>query len=160
MKQFLNWTFSVQEINKEKMLQFVWHLFGNLFPLILGLIIFALPEIKWLGGKAFIQDGQFYIYSVTLLASALYIFWSFKIENLDRFAILSYSSLAVSFLTSLFYALLLVGVIKDYYTIRFTSIIAFVLSVFLYYKSIIINPQVDVQKTQMDNIQDIANNLK
>ena len=84
MKQFLNWTFSVQEINKEKMLQFVWHLFGNLFPLILGLIIFALPEIKWLGGKAFIQDGQFYIYSVTLLASALYIFWSFKIENLDR----------------------------------------------------------------------------
>ena len=157
--RFLNWALSLKEVNKEKILQFIWHLFGNLFPLILGLIIFALPDIKWLGAKAFIQDGQFYIYSVTLLASALYIFWSFKIENLDRFALLSYGSVAIGGLTSLFYAFLLVGVINDYDTISSTSLIAFALSVFIYYKSIVINPQVDVQKIQRDKIQEIAANL-
>ncbi|WP_157823635.1 hypothetical protein [Salegentibacter salarius] len=159
-KQQQKWQ-ELEDSYKESLLQFIWILFGNIFPLLLGWLIFALPDIIWRGGDTFIKDGQFYIYSVSLISSATYVFWTFKVQNLDKFALLGYASVIVGGLASLFYALFLVGSVTNYQFIKYSSLIIFVLTLLLFYKSIIMNgTKLDVHEAQKRNIQSIASTLK
>ncbi|MEB8345873.1 hypothetical protein OO010_07435 [Flavobacteriaceae bacterium KMM 6898] len=151
----------LEDSYKESLLQFFWILFGNIFPLLLGWLIFALPDIIWRGGNTFIEDGQFYIYSVSLISSATYVFWTFKVQNLDKFALLGYASIMIGGLASLFYALFLVGSVTNYNFIKYSSLIIFIFTIFIFYKSIIMNgTKLDVHEAQKLNIQNIASTLK
>ncbi len=155
----LNWN-NLEDSYKENILQFIWILFGNLFPLILGLIIFTIPDIQWKGLNIFVKDGQFYIYSVSLISSATYVFWTFKVQNLDKFAQYAYASIIVGGLSSLFYAFFLVGTISNYNFIKYSSLTIFLFTLYLFYRSIIMNGmKLDVHEAQKKNIQNIASNL-
>ena len=146
--------------HKESLLQYLWILIGNIFPIMLGLLIFALPDISWKGWKIFVKDGQFYIYSVTLLTSAIYVFWTFKVQNLDKYALYLYFSIIIAGITSLFYAFFLAGTLTNYIFIRDTSILAFLITLHIFYKSIVMNSnKLDVHEAQKRNIQDIASQL-
>lgn len=131
---------------------------GNVLPLLLGMLFYAANE--WEGWNVFYRDGQFYLYSASMLAASAYIFFTHKVFNTDRiswfFMITAFLMLGVSAL----YGFILSNSNNNLVFVKWTSIAVFVITLIIYYYSNYFqNEKVDVIEARRRDIASITDNL-
>src|SRR5690554_5566833 len=90
--------------HKETIVFCIVSLLGNLLPLLLGLLFYTANLDSWTGWNIFYGDGQFYLYSASLLTSSAYIFYTYKVRNTDWNSILLLATGILILTVSIFYA--------------------------------------------------------
>lgn len=146
--------------HQETLLFFLISLFGNLLPILLGLLYYWTGTPDWVGWKTFYADGQFYLYSAAFLTSSAYIFYTFKVRNTGLSSILFILTLFLIILVSVLYAWKLSDVNNDMKFIRNTSLGIFGIALIAYYYSNFLNnKKIDVIEAQKKGIQEILNQL-
>lgn len=145
---------------KEALFFSVITLFGNLLPLLLGLLFYAANINQWTGWDIFYGDGQFYLYSASLLTSSVYIFFTFKIRNTGLNSILFFISSFLLLIVSIFYAFKLADSNNNEPFLRYSSILVFITTIGIYYYSNLVNQKnVDVVQSQKEGVKKILDNL-
>lgn len=135
-------------------------LLGNLLPLLLGLLFYTANLDSWTGWKIFYVDGQFYLYSASLLTSSAYIFYTYKIRNTDLNSILLLITGILILTVSIFYAWKLAESNNNILFVRNSSVVVFLFTLFLYYYSnLLSNKKIDVIAAQKKGVQDILDQL-
>ena len=146
--------------HKEAFFFSVVSLLGNLMPLLLGLLFYAANINQWTGLNIFYEDGQFYLYSASLLTSSGYIFFTYKIRNTGWNSILFFFSSFLLLVVSIFYAFKLADSNNNEPFILYSSMTVFIITIAIYYYSNLVNQKkVDVVKTQKEGVQEILDNL-
>lgn len=136
------------------------NLLGNLLPLLLGLLFYAANLESWTGWNIFYGDGQFYLYSASLLTSSCYIFYTYKIRNTDWNSILLLISGILILIVSIFYAWKLANSNNNIDFVRNSSTLTFVFTLIIYYYSnLVSNKKVDVVAAQKKGVQEILDKL-
>lgn len=151
---------------------FLYTIFGVTLPFFLSLLGIAMLR-KYEFIISFVDDGQFLLFSVGLLTSALYIFreeenqralkkWYDKILSHGTFFILLFSSALYAILYTL-------GILSEYqdmnvWFIRISSLIIFIFAMIAAFRSIYIDllkiyPHVDVKKISTDQVNNIMDQL-
>jgi hypothetical protein len=139
---------------------YVVSLFGNLLPILLGLLFYLANLDMWNGWNIFYGDGQFYLYSASLLTSSAYIFYTYKVRNTDLNSILFFISGIIILIVSIFYAWKLAESNNNIIFVRNSSIIIFSITLILYYYSnLLSNKKIDVIAAQKKGVQDILDQL-
>ena len=135
-------------------------LLGNLLPLLLGLLYYAANLDSWTGWNIFYGDGQFYLYSASLLTSSAYIFYTYKVRNTDWNSILLLVTAILMLTVSIFYAWKLAGSNNNLLFVRNSSVVVFLSTLFLYYYSnLMSNKKIDVVAAQKKGVQEILDKL-
>ncbi|SFW76123.1 hypothetical protein SAMN02927921_04072 [Sinomicrobium oceani] len=133
---------------------------GNLLPILLSLLYYTANMNIWSGWEIFYNDGQFYLYSASLLTSTAYIFYTYKVRNTDSNSILLLITCFLVLIVSIFYAWKLAGSNNDLSFIRVSSIAVFILTILLYYYSNLLqNKKIDVIAAQKKGVQEILDKL-
>ncbi len=146
--------------HKETIVFCIVTLIGNLLPLLLGLLYYSGNSEEWAGWNIFYRYGQFYLYSASLLTSSAYIFYTYKVKNTDLNSILLLISGLSIFIVSVLYGWKISNSINELVFIKYSSIIAFVITLILYYYSNLLNnKKIDVIGAQKKAVQDILNKL-
>ena len=135
-------------------------LFGNLLPLLLGLLFYVANINQWEGWNIFFVDGQFYLYSASLLTSSAYIFYTYKIRNTDLNSILLLITGILILIGSLLYAWKLAKSNNNIVFVKYSSAILFAITLLLYYYSNLLNNRkIDVIASQKKGVEDILKKL-
>jgi hypothetical protein len=148
-------------IHKETIPFFLASLFGNLLPLIFGLLFYARGSHQWEGWFKFYGNGEFYIYNAGFLTAAGYLFFSFKEKNYDIFSILFYISSAIAIVDSLLYVFLISDKTPpDISFLRWTSGVFFFSALVLFYIANYLNYKIiNVLTAEREGINKIKNQL-
>jgi hypothetical protein len=143
-------------------------LFGNLLPIFIG-ILFDIGFEKWSwvdfpstgnGFYTYYKDGQGYLYCASLLTSSAYIFYTFKEKNTDLNSMIFWISLLCIFVASVLYAIFLAGGLKNRLLLRNSSLLFFLISIFIYYFSNYVNnKRIDVNSIHRQQIDAIKEQL-
>lgn len=146
--------------HKETIVFCVVNLVGNLLPLLLGLLYYTANLDKWTGWNIFYGDGQFYLYSASLLTSSAYIYYTYKIRNTDWNSMLLLLSGVLILAVSVFYAWKLADSNNNIKFIRNSSVVVFASTLLLYYYSnLLSNKKIDVIAAQKKGVQEILDKL-
>jgi len=146
--------------HKETIIFCIVSLIGNLLPLLLSLLFYAANLDSWNGWKIFYGDGQFYLYSASLLTSSSYIFYTYKIKNTELISLLLLISGILILVSSILYAWKLSDSNNNLIFIKISSIILFIITLILYYYSNLLNnKKVDVLEAQKRGVQTILDEL-
>ncbi len=148
------------EKGQDNIILFLWTLFGNLAPLIIGILFLIFPISSEVGISDFYKDGQFYIYAVTLLAGASYWFYTFKVLNRGKNSLYLIISILLIALSSFLYAFLISGDLIGKLFIPVSSIILFIAGAYIFYQSIeLTGEKIDVLEAQKRNVDSIMNSI-
>ncbi|WP_340076665.1 hypothetical protein [Leptobacterium sp. I13] len=135
-------------------------LIGNLLPLLLGLLFYVANYNAWEGWNIFFIDGQFYLYSASLLTASAYIFYTYKVRNTDLNSVLLLVSGLLILAVSIFYAWKLSNTNNDITFVKYSSGVLFLVTLGLYYYSNLLNHRkIDVIASQKQGIEDILKQL-
>jgi hypothetical protein len=135
-------------------------LLGNLLPLLLGLLFYTANLDSWTGWNIFYGDGQFYLYSASLLTSSAYIFYTYKVRNTDWNSILLLATGILILTVSIFYAWKLAESNNNLLFVRNSSVVVFIFTLVLYYYSnLLSNKKIDVIAAQKKGVQEILDKL-
>lgn len=146
--------------HKETIVFCIVSLLGNLLPLLIGLLFYIPNFSNWQGWNIFYADGQFYLYSASLLTSSAYIFYTYKVKNTDTNSFLFFLSSLLVLIISIFYAWQLANLNNDIEVIRNTSMSVFAITLILYYYSNLLNnKKIDVVAAQKKGVQEILDKL-
>lgn len=146
--------------HKETIVFCLVSLLGNLLPLLLGLLYYTANSDSWEGWDLFYGDGQFYLYSASLLTSSAYIFYTYKVRNADWTSIRLLITGVLILVVSIFYAWKLAESNNNVLFVRNSSVIVFVFTLMLYYSSnLMSNQKIDVVAAQKKGVQDILDQL-
>jgi len=97
----------IPEHHKEATIFTICNLFGSLMPLWLGVIIFTAFSSK-IDIFRFISNGEFYLYTASLLTTAIYLLYRNKKKNTDLYTILFYISLGLLVISASLFGILTV----------------------------------------------------
>lgn len=148
------------EKEQDNIIIFLWTLFGNLAPLLIGLLFLIFPISSDIELSDFYKDGQFYIYAVTLLAGASYWFYTFKVLNFDRNSLYLIASVILIGLSSFLYAFLISGYLSGKFFIPISSILIFIVGAYIFFQSIeLTGEKIDVLEAQKRNVNSIMNSI-
>ena len=146
--------------HKETLMFCIISLLGNLLPLILGVLFYAVQDQTVSDWKVFYSDGQFYLYSASLLTASAYIFYTYKIRNTDFTSILLLITGLLILFVSVLYAWKLSGSNNNVSVVAYTSILVFVITVGLYYyANFLSNKKIDVIGAQKRGVEEILKAL-
>lgn len=135
-------------------------LIGNLLPLLLGLLFYVANYNAWEGWNIFFIDGQFYLYSASLLTASAYIFYTYKVRNTDLNSVLLLVSGLLILVVSIFYAWKLSNTNNDIGFVKYSSGVLFLVTLGLYYYSNLLNHRkIDVIASQKQGVEDILKQL-
>tara|TARA_R110002096_G_scaffold28203_10_gene85649 strand:- start:3301 stop:3750 length:450 start_codon:yes stop_codon:yes gene_type:complete len=135
-------------------------LVGNLLPLLLGLLFNVANYKTWAGWNVFFIDGQFYLYSASLLTASAYIFYTYKVKNTDSNSLLLLVTSLLILIVSMLYAWKLSNSNNDIMFVKYSSIVLFSVTLFLYYFSNLrSHRKIDIVASQKRGVQDILNQL-
>ncbi|AIN49920.1 hypothetical protein MED134_15751 [Dokdonia sp. MED134] len=135
-------------------------LIGNLLPLLLGLLFYVANSNAWEGWNIFFTDGQFYLYSASLLTASAYIFYTYKVRNTDLNSVLLLVSGLLILVVSLFYAWKLSNTNNNIGFVKSSSGILFIVTLVLYYYSnLLSHRKIDVIASQKQGVEDILKQL-
>jgi hypothetical protein len=157
--------FKNKECHKKTSFFFVIILASCLLPTLISILILNIidksPEWAY-----FIQKGEFYLYSTSILAPGALVLFDFKTKSYDFFSILFWVSIAILLLSSLLYLLtLLLDVKVAQYVfnstfLAYTSLIFLTFSIFvLYITNYMQNLFIDAKSESAKQINDIKNQL-
>ena len=154
--------FKIKEMYKVSFLNSAFSIFFNLLPFWGGLL-FTISIGKWSGWNRFYENGEFYLYSVSLVSSAYLIYHNNKIKASDVYSFFSILSLFFIVIISFLYASL-----SSYpepqrtVFIKWASIIAIFIAIPLFFHSQIIanRNSPDVGEKRKDEQKNIMNHLE
>ena len=142
------------------MLQFIVSLAGTLLPLLVLAIFLVANPSKWTGGYLFIQDGQFLLFSASLLSPASYIFYTWKLRNTDWKSIMFLISIALIIGVSILYGYKISGMFENIAFLGYSSILTFILTLIFYYVALYHQGTVlNIPEAQNKAIKNILNDL-
>ncbi|MEW4924641.1 hypothetical protein [Algibacter sp. 2305UL17-15] len=95
--------FKLKDFQKVSMLNSTFSIFFNLLPFWGGLL-FTISIGKWTDWSRFYENGEFYLYSVSLISSAYLIYHNNKIKTSDINSFFSIISLILIVIVSFLYA--------------------------------------------------------
>lgn len=146
--------------HKETTVFFLVSLFGNLLPLLLGLLYYTANKDELTGWNIFYDAGQFYLYSASLLTSSAYVYYTYKVRNTDWRSILLLVSGILILTVSVLYAWKLADSNNDVEFVKNSSMIVFTITIILYYHSnLLSNKKIDVIGAQKKGVQEILDKL-
>ncbi|MBO6659880.1 MAG: hypothetical protein JJ862_03760 [Roseivirga sp.] len=161
-KAFLGISFpKLEEHVKAAALNTGFSLFFNLLPFWAGILIIS-SFGNWSGWNVFYKDGEFYLYSCSLISSAYLIYHNNKVKVADLSSVFSILSLILIVVTSILYASLTTNNAPQVTSfIKWASIIAIALAIPLFYYSQIIHNKKspDIGEQRRGEQETIANGL-
>jgi hypothetical protein len=155
------------ETHKYTITAYIISLAGSLMPLWLGAILFFAFD-SWLGWSVFFDDGEFYLYSASIITPSAYILFTYKQKNYDSYALLFwFSILILIFSAGLFTAITATQALSNNTPVKinpkflgYSSLIIFLISVIIFYiASYAQNSRIDVGETHRQEINQIMNDL-
>lgn len=117
----------------------VFSLFFNLLPFWVGVLV-TISAGKWTGWSKFYINGEFYLYSTSLISSAYLIYYNNKLKSADIYSFFTLASLMLIVVTAILYATLTTS--RDphqLWFIKWASIIAILLAIPLFLHSQIVS---------------------
>jgi hypothetical protein len=138
----------IKDFQKIALLSSVFNIFFVMLPFIMG-YLFTCSVGKWNGWNSFYGHGEFYLYSVSLLSSALWIYYKKKAKLSDLNSFLSIAALILIVSISSLYVILSTNQVPVLRFIKWASIISILLAtVLFYYSQIVDNRTPDVGETR------------
>lgn len=127
----------IKDFQKLSILNTAFTLFFNLLPFWIGLL-YIISIGKWTDWSRFYANGEFYLYSVSLISSSYLIYHNNKIKATDLSSFFSIFSLFLIVIISILYALLSATPQINTF-IKWVSIIAIFLAIPIFFHSQIIS---------------------
>lgn len=139
-----------KDFQKLSFLNTAFSIFFNLLPFWIGLL-YIVSIGKWTDWSRFYANGEFYLYSVSLISSSYLIYHNNKLKATDLSSVFSIFSLFLIVIVSILYALLSASPQINGF-IKWASIIAIFLAVPIFFHSQIISnrnsPNVSEKRSQ------------
>ena len=155
------------ETHKSTITSFIINLVGSLMPLWFGALIFFAFD-KWLGWSVFFDNGEFYLYSASLITPSAFILFTYKQKNYDLLAILFWISILILVVSAgLFTAITATQSLTDKLVLSinpsflgYSSLIIFIVTVIIFYiASYTQNARIDVGGKHREEINQIMNEI-
>lgn len=120
--------------HREAIIYSLVNLGGCLLPSIISFFYYlATNQLKTF--SIFYQDGQFFIYSASLLTASAYVLFTWKKKNTDIFSCIFWFSAVILVISSLLYAFQTAGIFENEKFLKKGSLLIFCLTLIIYYFS-------------------------
>lgn len=127
----------MKEYHKAALLETIFVLVFSILPTIFGLLkIFFDPKSFSIDGLY--KSGEFFLYAVGLLSSAYLVYNHFRIKKSDLNSAFSFFAILLILIFSLAYTVLANSTEANLDKVKYTSILAFIISVPIFYYSQVI----------------------
>ena len=155
------------ETHKSTITSYIINLAGSLMPLWLGALLFFAFD-KWLGWGVFFDNGEFYLYSASLITPSAYILFTYKQKNYDLLAILFWLAILLLVISAvLFTAITATQSLTEKLIISinptflgYSSISIFIASAIIFYvASYTQNARIDIAGKSREEINQIMNEI-
>ena len=136
-------------------------------PLWLGALLFIAFD-RWVSWSIFFDNGEFYLYSASLITPSAYILFTYKQKNYDLLAILFWLSILILIISAvLFTAITATQSLTDKLIIminpaflNYSSIVIFLFSIIIYYvANYTQNSRIDVGEKHRQEINKIKKDI-
>ncbi|MEH6537751.1 MAG: hypothetical protein V7719_15225 [Psychroserpens sp.] len=150
----------IKDFQKLSFLNTAFSLFFNLLPFWIGLL-YIISIGKWTDWSRFYSNGEFYLYSVSLISSSYLIYHNNKLKATDLSSFFSIFSLFLIVIVSILYALLSASPQVNGF-IKWASILAILLAIPIFFHSQLISNRKspDVVEARGEEQETIMKGLK
>jgi len=152
--------YHLKDFQKLSFLNTAFTIFFNLLPFWIGLL-YIISIGKWTDWSKFYANGEFYLYSVSLISSSYLIYHNNKLKATDLSSFFSIFSLFLIVIVSILYALLSASPQINGF-IKWASVIAILLAVPIFFHSQIISNRnsPNVMETRSQEQETIIQGIK